>query len=99
LSTGEPAEIALGRLTVPTYGRETSDDPSVSVIDPFINDELVWIVVYDNVVQPGDGPAPVGDKDSSEAPAIPTETRAGLWVAVTAASGEVIRAESIGDGK
>jgi hypothetical protein len=98
LATGEPAEIALGTLTVPTYGREVSDDPSISVIDPFIKDQLVWVVVYYDVLQPGSGPAPLTD-GSSEELATPEEMRAGLWVAVDASSGDVLRAETIGDGE
>jgi hypothetical protein len=96
LAKGKPAEIALGTLTVPTHGRNVSDDPSLSVIEPFIKDRLVWVVVYDSVVQPGSGPAPVAD--GASAPETPKETRAGLWVAVDATSGDVIRGESVGDG-
>jgi hypothetical protein len=86
LATDTPDEIALGTLTVPTYGQEVSDDPSISVVDPFIKDRLVWVVVYDDVLQPGSGPAP-----STDDPAAPREMRAGLWVAVDASSGEVLQ--------
>jgi hypothetical protein len=98
LATVRPVEIALGTLTVPNYGRDVSDDPSLSVIEPFIKGRLVWVVVYDDVLQPGLGPAP-GTDGSSKAAATRKLMRVGLWVAVDATSGDVIRAESIGDGE
>lgn len=87
-----PSELALGRLTVPTYGKETSTNPAVtSKIKPIIENRLVWFVVFHDVEQPVSGPVgPDGEAYQSQA----TFT-AGLWVAVDATTGEVLGGESI----
>src|SRR5665811_1110416 len=48
-----PAEVVLTKLTVPTYGKETSEDPTkTSKIEPEIADRLVWFVVFHDIDQP-----------------------------------------------
>jgi hypothetical protein len=86
-----PSEEALGRLTVPTYGKNVSDDPKAPKIIPTIDSRLVWFVVFDDVVQPVGGPR-LDDKEKK----FPSTFKAPIWLAVDAKTGQVLGGETLG---
>lgn len=87
-----PDEMVLGTLTVPTHGQELSANPAKSSnIAPSIADRLVWFVVFNDVEQPRWGPV----DDNGEAVFPESSTKAAMWIAVDAKTGENLGGESI----
>lgn len=87
-----PSELVLGRLTVPTYGEESSEDPAKSSkVVPAISDRLVWFLVFHGIEQPRHGPV-----DASGEPMIKAlPEKQDMWIAVDSKSGQVLGGESI----
>lgn len=79
---GEARTATLAKVTLGQYGRELEPDPTKpSRIDPIIEDQLAWVVTFD------DAPIPVLGPIGAELPAY---TRQPLVVFIDAATGEFL---------